>query len=336
MTIYEIAQLSQCSISSVSRVLNNTPGVRPEVRERVQKIIMEHNYTPNRVARDLAFQKTRLIALIIPGVNSYFTPMTEGIRSSLSQEGYEMFILSGDRTRGQTRREIEALHLAYEKQVEGILFLPLRIEEEHIQFFESKKHKIPLLLINKDPHKLPYPRVISEGYSSIKSLMEKMYSKGVRRFAMLRGLEYLQEVHNRYQAFVDFHQEKGLSLDPEQVVRGGMDFASGRELLPELLKRPQKPEALICANDAMAIGALRGAYEMGISVPEDLMITGFDGLETGAYTTPSLTTVIQNMEELGREGAQLLLRSLREGTSPKEKVIVPSSLMIRESAPLDQ
>ena len=326
MTIAEVARRASVSIATVSRVLNNVPrGVGAALRKRVLKAAQELDFRPNALARSLHQKRTHTLGLLITDIaNPYYAGITRGIEDVSRRLGYALFICNTDRDPAAMAHYIEVLR---EQRVDGIIIggggTPGR------RHFQALHHRgIPAVLIGRYDVPLPAVRIdnLKGGWEAATHLIRL----GHRRVAILSGPDTSTSIQDRMKGYQRAILEHGLSLPDGWILRGDLRPASALELAGRLLSARQRPTAILAANDQMAIATIRAALKLGLRVPEDLSVVGFDNIELASYVSPALTTMGLPLYQMGVAAAEIAIRLLA-GTSGKEEAWFTPELIVRES-----
>jgi LacI family transcriptional regulator len=331
LTIEDIARLAGVSRSTVSRVLNNQPSVRPAVRDRVQEVITAHGYAPQAAARQLVSQRTRTIGLILPD-NAYhlfgnpiFALMGQGVSQVCTEQGYISMLFMGR----QDMDEQSMLNLLRGRQFDGIVQISSDINDPTTALLKATG--IPYVRIGHDPqHNDPY-YIDVDNVEAARVAVRHLISLGHRRIAMLKGLAKDFCSAARYQGYQEALEEAGIPLDPALVGEGDWTTASGYKWTQHFLQLEQPPTALFSSNDMMVAGVVHAVHEQGLSVPEHLAIVGFDDLPQTTMIFPELTTIWQPCVEIGVSAATMLIELLENGPKEPTHIILPTTLVIRES-----
>ncbi|KAB3534790.1 LacI family transcriptional regulator [Alkaliphilus pronyensis] len=325
--IKDVAKKAEVSISTVSRVINESKVVRPETQKKVIKAIEELGYKPNAIARSLKVKNTKTIGIMIPDISNQFYPeVVRGVEDIANMYNYNIFLCNTDL---DDEKEMQYFDALAEKQVDGIIFMGNIVSEE--LYSKIKFYNIPLVLIGADYEDLPSVTInnTEAAYTVVKYLIEK----GHKRIGMITGKKHDPVTGvTRLKGYKDALKESGLLFDEELIIEGGYRFKSGYEAAKRLLELENKPTAIFVANDEMALGVTRLALEMNIKVPEDLAIIGFDNIDMSQKFYPALTTVAQPMYEMGAIGMRVLTKILKDEPIDTNKVLLNYSLIERESS----
>lgn len=328
-TLEEIARLAGVSRSTVSRVINHHPSVRPEVRERVWQIIREVGYQPHAAARNLATRRSQIVGVVIPETlpkvfsDPYFPAVLRGISDALTEHGYHLMLslLSPQQEEDFYQRALRG------RVVDGIIVLSAQVTDPLIR--RAYQEGLPVVSIGRYPQEPGVTYVDVDNVGGGRMATEHLLRLGRRRVATIAGPQTMAPGIDRLEGYCAALQAWGLSPLPEWIAEGDFTEAGGYMAMHRLL--PARPDAVFVASDLMAVGALKALREAGLRVPDDIAIVGYDDVELARFTDPPLTTVRQPIYELGRVAVHLLLRQLEEGTREPQRVILPVELVIRSS-----
>lgn len=325
--IKDVARKAGVSISTVSRVVNDSKAVRPKTKERVLKAIEELGYKPNAIARSLKIKNTKTIGIMIPDIsNQFFPEVVRGVEDVANMYEYNIFLCNTDMDR---EKEIQYFNALEEKQVDGLIFMGNNIPEELGKRFETCD--IPIVLIGTDYGDLP--SVTINNAQASKDVVNYLIKKGHESIAMITGKAYDPIVGvARKNGYIEALEEAEIAYNEELIIEGGYRFKSGYEGAKKLLSLKNPPTAIFVASDEMAIGVMRAALEKGVVIPDELAIVGFDNIDMAGKLYPSLSTVAQPMYEMGAIGMRVLTKILNDETLENRKVVLNYSFVERESS----
>jgi LacI family transcriptional regulator len=331
-TIRDIADLAGVSIATVSRVLNDRPDVAPETREYVMQVVRAHGFSTNRGARGLSTGRTGMIGLTLPLVaDAYFGPILSGAAEALYESDMRIVLAP---TLHQHDREVSLVERLMRGTTDGaILMLP---EESVDELRTLQRQGFPFVIV--DPREAPpegIPCVSAMHADGAKQATEHLLELGHRRIGAIAGPAGWYATEERLIGFRSALAGAGILLDPDLIVYSDWRTPRGTAAARELLALKDPPTAIFGFNDNVAIGALHAARELGLSVPDDLSIVGFDDTTQAEIVTPGLTSVRQPLAEMGRMGVSLLIRILEGQRVDAMRMELSTKLVIREStAPL--
>lgn len=326
-TIRDVARAAGVSPATVSRFTNGTLDLPAATAERIQEAIRELDYRPNVLARNLSLGRSRTLGLVLPDIaNPFFAQLASAAERQASDRNYHLILCS---TENNPDRELEYLQQLQAKRLDGIVFLT-----EHAGHAPLAKRIVGiehLVLVDEGIDGFTGPRIFSDNRRGGELATRHLLELGYRRIGFIGGPPDLMTARERREGYLQALRGAGLEADPDLQFGGPYRQGTGREGLTALLALPDPPKAVFAASDATAIGVLREARERGLRVPDDLSLVGFDGIAIGELLSPPLTTVAQQIEELGRQGVRALLEAVeKQGRRPKE-VRLPIELLIRDS-----
>src|SRR5512142_3185933 len=303
-TIQDVADRAHVSISTVSRVVNDIGyPVGPETRQRVLEAVESLGFRPNPIARSLVGKPTQTIGLIVPDIsNPYYPLLSRGVEDIASQHGYTVIFCNTDRDAAKVRRYMEVLH---EKQTDGYIFAGGGLEEGGEPLLSEKDHG-RVVLVGR--HRWPFPSVQVDNVAAACEATSHLIRLGHRRIAFISGPRNLTSARDRLAGYRRALREADLEADEPLVVEGDFQSEGGYEGAASLLRRGDGPTAIFAANDRMAIAAMAAAFDLGLRVPYDLAVVGFDDTPSAQYVRPALTTVALPSYEIGSSAARLLLQ----------------------------
>ncbi len=332
LTIRDIARLAGVSRSTVSLVINDDPRISKETKTRVNSVIAEAGYRPNSQARSLARQRADAVAVVLPRTQShlfadfYFAEAISGISAALSEAGFRLLIEIAE---DNAARPNQLLSLYRERGVDGMLLLGTTDKDTYVQ--DLIEARVPVVLVNS--RRDGAASVLADNRQGMAAMVRHLCEVGHRRIGFIGGLEETTVGADRSIGFEEGLRDSGIPFDPDLRLWGNFSETSGCEVARELLGRPNPPTALVAANDMMAIGALRVAQEeLGMVVPKDLTVVGADDVRLTTYVRPKLTTLAQDIFEIGRLATRCLLQALEAKTYPSGVEIVPTRLQVRGSS----
>jgi DNA-binding LacI/PurR family transcriptional regulator len=338
ITIYDIAQEAQVSPATVSRVLTGSANVSKAKKERIKQIIEKYNFQPNALARSLINKETKTIGFILPDITNPFfsTVFLEAEKQALSM-GYTMILCNSmnDNMLNVTNTESLYLKTLCEKQVDGIIFMGGRINESRTNKEYAKEvneilQKIPVVMINGRMAGVDCVKVRTDEKEGIYNLVKYLHELGHKKVGFIGGVKGITAADDKISAFKRAIKQYGMTCKEEWIIHSPFSIEDGYAITEKMLTQRELPTAIMAVNDFVAIGALRAAEAKGLKVPDDLSITGFDGMYLTDIVRPRITTVSQNCDILGATAMNVLLDILK-GKKYKKETIIKSDLLIKES-----
>lgn len=328
VTIYDVAREAGVSMATVSRVVNNNPNVKPQTRKKVYEAIERLGYRPNAVARGLASKKTTTVGVVIPDIaNANFAEVARGIEDIANMYHYNIILCNADKRK---EKEIRVINTLLEKQVDGLLFMGGVVTDEHIQAFNTSN--VPIVLCATTDEKGTMPSVDIDHETAAYDAVRKLINEGHTRIAMISGT--LQDPANgfaRYQGYKRALEESGIAFDESLVRVGNYRYESGIDAVQYFLELEERPTAVFAATDEMAIGAIHGIQDAGLSVPGDISVIGVDNIRLASMVRPLLTTVAQPMYDIGAVSMRLLTKLMKKENVEQARVTLHHELIVRNS-----
>jgi LacI family transcriptional regulator len=349
-TVYDVAERAGVSIASVSRVLRSPDSVKEQTRERVLEAVRHLGYVPSANARGLAARRTNVIGLFFPGHddvagsegqlvaasggvttvrddpttepetnNFYFDEVLRGAEIEAWRRGFALMVAAG---RGASR---EAIVNDIAGRVDGLAVLARTVPDE---LLTHVARRIPVVVLAATRGTDEFDHVSVNNAPGMRAMTEHVLGAGARRLLYIAGPEDSPDDAERLQGFraaVD-----GMAGVTVELIRGDFSRARGREIA---LGIDPLPDAIVCSNDQTALGVLDAMGRRFISVPDDVLVTGFDGITAGRHSSPRLTTVHQPMVELGRAAIQALTARLDDPSMGARSLVLPVQVVLRESCP---
>ncbi|MEV0378404.1 LacI family DNA-binding transcriptional regulator [Nonomuraea sp. NPDC050643] len=326
----DVARLAGVSVKTVSNVVNGYVHVTPATRTRVQAAIQELNYRPNLSARNLRQGRTGIIALAVPELDiPYFAELAHFVVACAEERGLTVLIdqTGASREREQLVAEGFRAHL-----IDGLIFSPLALTAEDLA---ARMDDTPMVLLGERVSEGPADHIVVDNVAAAREATLHLASLGRRRIAAIGAQDDVAAETSRLR-LAGYHralEEAGLPADDRLVVYvEAYHRADGARAMATLLDAGQRPDAVFCFNDPLALGALRTLLERGHTVPGDVALAGFDDIEDGRYSTPTLTTVSPDKQAIASQAVDLLVDRMAKGSQAgAREIYVPYKLVIRES-----
>lgn len=335
-TMADVARSAGVSVATVSHVLNGTRPVLPHTRQAVLDAVEELGYTPNGLARSLVTSRTRSIGLAVSAISTpYFTDILQGVESSALEHGYSLLIADPHDDPVHERKVVQLLH---ERRVDGLIVAPSARPRELLAYLT--RHAVPAVFLDRlvstgadaeDGQAPGFDQVCAENAEPTAGLVTHLASLGHRRIGLVAGLSGLSTTSERINGYRQGLAAAGLPHDERLVVHGDSSADGAERATAALLSLAVPPTALVTANNAMTIGALRALRERGLSVPGDMALCCFDDFDWADLFSPRLTAVAQPGRELGARAVQVLLDRLAAPDRPARTVRLPCTFVHRTS-----
>lgn len=324
--IQDVAAQAGVSVSTVSRVINNKGDVSQETVARVRAVISQMDYTSSLAARSLRSRKSNVIGLIIPDLEeSYCILIMKGVNRAISELEYDLIVY----TSGNYHN-----HYMADRERSYVSLLDNSITDGVIVVAPAASHfstAAPLVAV--DPHiECPdYPSVSANNREGAHLAVSYLLDLGHERIGFIGGRRDLESAIQRQQGYEDCLMQADLDIDPDLIIQGNFTYTAGLQGGRRLLSLPNPPTAIFAANDKTALGVYAAAEEIGLNIPDDLSVVGFDDIPEAAQIRPGLTTIDQSIEKMGYTAMQILIK-LIEGAVVENKLHkMPTQIILRES-----
>lgn len=328
VTIDDVAARAGVSKTTVSHVLSGKRPVRADTRARVERAIRELDYRPDFIARSLRTRQSHMVALVIPDItNPFFPVLARGFEDAFAQVGYRTFICNTDSLRDQ---ELAFVSDLARRRVDGLAMVSHHVRARDVEPLVARG--VGLVTIGSTIIDHPLVDVVmGDDERGARDATEFLLDRYGSRVACIAGSA--EEPQGREVGYRQALQAAGIPVDPAFVVEGDWTRAGGAEAMRLLLDRDDRPRAVFCGNDLMALGALDVAQQHGLEVPGDIAILGYDDVEWASMIRPPLTTVLNPAYDTGRAAADLLYDRIARGYEGARRVVrITCNLVVRETA----
>jgi len=326
-TLADVARRAGVSTATVSRCLNTPERVVEQTRERVLQAVRDLGYAPNFGARVLAAKRTDTFGAIIPTMNNaIFARGIQAFQEELGRHGITLLVASSS-----YRPELEEgqIHALVARGADALLLIGYERAPDVYDFLDRRA--VPYLLAWVHDPSRPFPAIGFDNQAAMRQLAERVLAFGHRRVGMISGiLAGNDRARDRHAGVVAAMAAAGLDRDALRLVETPYAIEDGARAFRELMQAAPRPSVIMCGNDVLAAGALIGARDLGLRVPADVSITGFDDIEIARIVTPALTTVHVPHRAMGEQAARLLI-DLRDGKRPAAGVCLDADVRLRDS-----
>jgi DNA-binding LacI/PurR family transcriptional regulator len=324
MNIREVARVAKVSTATVSRTINGSDKVTPETKERVQRAIEELKFYPNTWARALGSGHSSLYGLIISDItNPFFPELVKSFEDIAVQNGQEVLIAN---TNYDPARMDLCVSRMLQRKVDGVAIMTSEMDGKLIT--ELHNREIPLVFLDTGAAQGLTSNIVVNYAAGVDAAVEHIVSMGHTEIAFISGPMMLRSARVRREAFAGCLERKGIGAG--LMEEGNHQVDGGHQAMARLLRGKVRPTAVLASNDMTAIGALGAIHEMGLRVPEDISIVGFDDIQISAFTQPALTTVRLSRDEIARVAFRALYSIRQDGGRGAEYRVEPS-LVVRKS-----
>ena len=331
-TIKDIAKRAGVSHSTVSRALRGSSLISDDTTERIRLIALEMGYHPSAAARSLKTNQTKALGVIVRNIDDpFFSEILQGIEDIAQGEGYSLFISS---SQNETDREKMIVNAMREHRVDGVIICSTAFSSR--QSRELVEHSVPIVVVNNQAAEDYRYAIHHDDVDGSRQITRHLIDLGHRRIAYLGNSISGRTTLDRQSGFQQEMQSAGLPIPSGYIhqVPGG-EPEHGLAGVDHFLYLADRPTALVCFNDMMSIGVLKGLQTAGVRVPHEISVTGFDNIVLSEYTHPPLTTFDQPKHYIGAEAARLLLGLLKndssQGTTTFNRQILKGRLLVRAS-----
>lgn len=323
----EIAKRASVSLSTVSRALSGHPHVRPETRRRVLEAARELNYDVGRLRKDRVSLSHPLLALLLPDVTTpFYSQMLHSVHQAVFARGADLVLYVG--TGYSPSQVIE--RVAQARHLSGIIVVtPRHAEDENLKKLGAE---LSVVVLDHRAEGSGFPHVTVDNLRAAHRAVTHLVERGRRRIGMITGPLHIQSAMDRLRGYRLALEEAGTPFDPDLVKEGNFHQHTGYEITRAWIDSGKPlPDALFCANDLMAIGALQALRERGLCVPDDIALVGFDDLPLAEAVDPPLTTVAQPIQEMAETAVRLVMRLIQGEELDVHRVVLEAHLVVRAS-----
>lgn len=327
--IKDVAKALGISVTTVSRALNGYSDVNEDTRSNIVRVARELNYTPNRTAQKLVKKASNTLAIIVSEIGtegSYNTQcILSGAYTFAESIGYEVALFVTNATR---QKEKTYYQFCREHDIEGAVVCGISTGDKY--FEELIKSEISCVLIDMPAEGGRVSSITIDNVSAAEEAVGYLISNNHRNIAVMNGSKGAYVTHKRFTGYLNAMKKSGIPIKEEYIMYGNYSEETALNIAKKALQKNPEITAFFCSSDLMAIGVMRAARELGLKLPEDLSIVGFDDIPPSRYVTPSLTTIAQDMFLFGQEAGRLLYKLIK-GEECKRQECLPYKLVIRDS-----
>lgn len=330
-TLKDIAQQLGISISTVSRALRGMPEVNAETREAVMKLSKEVDYEPNMMATSLLKRQSNLIGVVVPNMDYFFSTAVKGMDEAALEAGYTVVVCQSNESYG---REVANVQRLIQSHVDGFI-VSLSSETQNTDHFKRiVKKNIPLVFFDRDCSDIETTKILLDNYDGAFQAVTHLLERGYRRIAYLGGRTNLSISNTREQGYRDAITQFGLHVDDAINIHGDFDRNYAYQTVKNLLANTEnRPDAFFSVSDRLAIGAFQAIKDLGLRIPQDVGLVGFNDEPIMSLLTPSVSSVFQPAFEMGKMAARLFIEQLNSDSIESGRVeIFTPVLKIRESS----
>ena len=331
INIKDVADKAEVSTATVSRVLNDFPGVRKNTKIKVLKAVRELNYEINAIARSLRQKKTNSIGIIVENVLSqFYSEIAKSVEDTSNKFGYHTILCNGDEN---PKKELEYLRILKSNRVDGIILVPTGKNLKYIHSLLNTRIKV--IFLDRLVEGVNCDAVLVDNIHGAYKAVKHLIDQGYKKIGIVNGYLDRTTGTERLKGYLKAIEEAGIARDDSLIKIGNFKKESGKKLTEELLRQPNKPEAIFTTNIDMSMGALIAIKKIGLIIPDDIGIVCFDDSDWASIFEPPITVVRQPVYQVGSMTAELLIKKIenKENASIHKPTIVTlnTELIIRES-----
>lgn len=328
ITIYDIAKEANVSMATVSRVVNGNPNVKPATRKKVNEVIERLGYRPNAVARGLASKKTTTVGVIIPDIsNPIYAEMTRGIEDIATMYKYNIILSNSDLN---PHKEVQLINTMLSKQVDGIIFMGANVTDTIA--CEFQKINVPIVLAGTVEKTETIPSVNIDYFEATYNAINYFIKNGHKNIGIIIGNR--QELMNGdlyLGGYKKALEEANIEFKEEYIIEGDYSYESGMEAYEQFSQLENKPTAIYCIADQVAIGVIHGAQDRQVNVPNEIEVISSDNTPQALMVRPQLTTIDQPLYDIGAVSMRLLTKLMNNEDVEDKIILLPHRLEVRDS-----
>jgi len=334
IAIKDIARMLNTSTATVSRALNDHPAIKKETKERVMKLVNEVGYRPNTIAKNLKMQRSTTIGIVVPNIgHDFFALAISAIEKVVSDAGFTAMICQSHE---DYHKEVEAVKTLIANRVAGVVASISQETTNPDHFIELQAHDIPVVFFDRCfGDEIQASKVITDDFSGSLRAVKYLIKTGYKRIAYLAGTLNLNISKERLRGYEQALTDAGMEIDENLIIPCGMEKQDGKIGLQQLMQLKEKPDAIFCINDPVAIGVYQQLHVYKKHVPNDVAVIGFSNNEISSLIQPALTTVDQSVAKMGERAGQILINQIEnksEGVTGNKIEIMDANLIVRDSA----
>lgn len=327
VTIKDIAKIANVSHTTVSRALNDSPLISLPTKEKIRRIAKELNYTPNYNAKSLVLDRSYNIGVFFSKIGEgtsaeFFYEVINGVNHVIKNT-YKLVVAGID--------DYDDFTSINRRSYDGIILMS-QSSKDNAFIYNMIEKRIPIVVLNRRIEEQNIINILSNDRKGAYNAVDFLIKKGHKRIAVIEGIQGFESTRERKEGYLEALMDNGIEVKKQYMVQGKYDLESGYKAMNRLLNLSERPTAVFCSNDDMAVGAMKAIAEKGLRIKEDISIVGFDGSRFSAYLSPALTTVKRPIERISIEGAEKLLALIDNKKVSKELYYINTELLIRDSA----
>ncbi|MBN2299598.1 MAG: LacI family DNA-binding transcriptional regulator [Acholeplasmataceae bacterium] len=326
MNIKDVARLAETSVATVSRVMNNDPKVAKVTRQKVLAIIEESGYIPDAKGRSLRTQRSNKILVLIPTMsNQFYSRILQGVEAKAEEHGYQVLVAI---TNLEVIQEEKYLDMLKSRHVDGAISFFSTLDPHQISEIAKK---YPFVQCCEPTLGADVSSAVIDNREAIYEVTQDFIKKGHKRIAMISGDYYRFSEEAREKGYKDALREANIKFDDSLLKKSFYRLKEGESLTVELMNQKNPPTAIICVSDSLAIGSITALHKLEKKVGKDVDVIGFDNTSITSFYYPTISTIAQPRFDLGTTAVDLLMEKFNDNNSTNKKVILPHTVIHRES-----
>ena len=331
-TIHDIAKRLNFSASTISRALNNNPNISEASRKLIKKTAEEMGYRPNILAASFRTKRTNTIGIVVPLINRhFFSSVISGIEEVAYKRGFTVTI---SQSNDNFEKEDKIVHTLFSNRVDGIIVsIGMNTTDfSHLKLFTDRN--IPLVFFDRVVDDIDAHKIVVDDFGGSYLATKHLIEQGAKNVAHIGGPLNLQIYKNRQDGFCKAVKESGFKVDESLILNNNLTRKDGTTAIKKLLQNKKLPDAIFCANDTTALSVIIYLKEIGIKIPEDIMVVGFSNEPFSEVVTPSISTIRQPGFLMGKKAAELIIHQINNKKEKPvfETITMPTELIIRNSS----
>ncbi|MGV8145311.1 MAG: LacI family DNA-binding transcriptional regulator [Alkaliphilus sp.] len=332
VTIKEVAKKAGVAPSTVSRALKDSFLISQETKDKITRIADELGYFPNEIARSLANQSAKTLGLVLPSsaqdsfLNPFFTSFIQGVTRCLEEQDYSLLLASARNDADELKRIMRMTHSG---RVDGIFLVTVKEDDKNIGYLLEQD--MPFVVIGDPKEREKVLWVDNNNQKAMFEVVENIINLGHKKIAFFGGKQELTVTQRRLKGYIKALEKHGLEISEKLIIEANFQEDEGYVFTKELLAKYKDIDAIVTTDDLIAYGVIRAVKELGIKIPADISITGFNNTTLARYLSPSLSSVEINSEKLGYNSTNLLLKRIRKEKLDKTYCVIETNFVKRES-----
>ncbi|WP_190809446.1 LacI family DNA-binding transcriptional regulator [Flagellimonas sp. S3867] len=330
VTIKDVAEKLNVSISSVSRAFNNTHDIKKETRERILKTATEMGYYPNPIAQKLVRNKTYNIGVVVPEfINEYYSEVIRGVQDVLVETGYQVLIMESD---NKVERELKNVKTLMQNMMDGLVICP-SVKSGNLDYYLNEINTgYPIVFLNRIEQNFPAKKVLFNNAKWSFFATEHLIYQGYKRIYHLSGSNDLGITKDRTHGFIRAMEKHNFSKNNYKVIETGILSEEAMAIVQRLIDQNDLPDAFMCVNDLVALSTISVLKQNQIEVPKDIGVIGFTETKIANLVSPKLSSVKQPTFEMGKAAAEMLMKLINNEAISSDTIMLNGILNIRESS----